>query len=150
MVWPTKVQKGKLGAGTKAIDEQREGLVCVGAGMKSLPPCPTSPNCVSTQAQDEGQAIAPFRYQKNRAEAKEVLKAIVRLLSRTTLVAEDEDYLHYEFTSLLLRFVDDVEFVFDEETKMVHFRSASRSGYSDLGVNRRRMEEIRTLIEGKM
>lgn len=118
--------------------------------MKSLPPCPTSPNCVSTQAQDEGHAIAPFRYQKNRAEAKEALKAMVRLLPRTELVAEDEGYLHYEFTSLLLRFIDDVEFVFDEEVKTIHFRSASRTGYGDLGVNRRRMEEIRTLIEGKL
>jgi len=118
--------------------------------MKSLPPCPASPNCVSTQAQDEGHAIAPFRYQKGRAEAKEALKAMVRLLPRTALVAEDEDYLHYEFTSLLLRFIDDVEFVFDEEAKTIHFRSASRTGYGDLGVNRRRMEEIRTLIEGKL
>ena len=118
--------------------------------MKSLPPCPASPNCVSTQAQDEGHAIAPFRYQKSRAEAKEALKAMVRLLPRTALVAEDEDYLHYEFTSLLLRFIDDVEFVFDEEAKTIHFRSASRTGYGDLGVNRRRMEEIRTLIEGKL
>lgn len=118
--------------------------------MKSLPPCPASPNCVSTQAQHEGHAIAPFRYQKSRAEAKEALKAMVRVLPRTVLVAEDEDYLHYEFTSLLLRFIDDVEFVFDEEAKTIHFRSASRTGYGDLGVNRRRMEEIRTLIEGKL
>jgi len=50
----------------------------------------------------------------------------------------------------LLRFIDDVEFVFDDATKMIQFRSASRTGYSDLGVNRRRMEEIRTLVEGKL
>ena len=47
-------------------------------------------------------------------------------------VEEDESYLHYEFTSLLLRFVDDVEFLFDDETKTIHFRSASRTGYGDL------------------
>lgn len=118
--------------------------------MKSLPPCPSSPNCVSTQAQDQGHAIAPFRYQKSLGVAKEALKAAVSLLPRTALVEEDESYLHYEITSLLLRFVDDVEFVFDEEAKTVHFRSASRTGYSDLGVNRRRMEEIRTLVDGKL
>lgn len=130
---------------------RRVWIDCAEDGMmKSLPPCPTSPNCVSTQALDERHAIAPFRYQKSRAEAKEALKAMVRLLPRTALVAEDVDYLHYEFTSLLLRFIDDVEFVFDEEGKTVHFRSASRTGYGDLGVNRRRMEEIRTLIEGKL
>ncbi len=117
--------------------------------MRHLSPCPSSPNCVSTQAQDESRAIAPLRYKKTRAEAKEALKAIIRTLPRTKLVEEDDTYLHYEFTSLLLRFVDDVEFLFDDEAKTIHFRSASRTGYGDLGVNRRRMEEIRTLIEGK-
>ena len=118
--------------------------------MRHLSPCPSSPNCVSTQAQDESHAIAPFRYQKTRTEAKEALKAIIPSLPRTKLVEEDDTYLHYEFTSLLLRFVDDVEFLFDDEAKTIHFRSASRTGYGDLGVNRRRMEEIRTLIEGKL
>lgn len=118
--------------------------------MRQLAPCPSSPNCVSTKAQDEGHAIAPFRYQKTRPEAKEAVKAIIRSLPRTKLVEEDETYLHYEFTSLLLRFVDDVEFLFDDETKTIHFRSASRTGYGDLGVNRRRMEDIRKLSEGKL
>ncbi|MCX5721642.1 MAG: DUF1499 domain-containing protein [Nitrospirae bacterium] len=118
--------------------------------FQRLRPCPASPNCVSTQAQDEGHAIAPFRYRKARADAKEALKAIVQSLPRTKLVEEDETYLHYEFTSLLLRFVDDVEFLFDDEAKTVHFRSASRTGYRDFGVNRQRMEAIRKLVEGKL
>jgi uncharacterized protein (DUF1499 family) len=66
------------------------------------------------------------------------------------LVEEDETYLHYESTSLLLRFVDDVEFLFDDETKTIHFRSASRTGYGDLGVNRTRMEQVRTLVGEKL
>lgn len=118
--------------------------------MKQLGPCPSSPNCVSTKAEDAGHAIAPFRYQKTRPEAKEALKAIVRSLPRTKLVEEDETYLHFEFTSLLLRFVDDVEFLLDDEAKTIHFRSASRTGHSDFGVNRRRMEDIRELSEGKL
>jgi len=79
-----------------------------------------------------------------------VLKTVIAGLPRTRLVEEDETYLHYEFTSLLLRFVDDVEFLFDDEAKAIHFRSASRTGYGDLGVNRRRMEDIRSRIEGKL
>lgn len=122
----------------------------VSMSRRSLSPCPSSPNCVSTLATDEGHAITPFRYTKPRAEAKEVLKAVVNSLSRTTLVEEDESYLRYEVTSLLLRFVDDVEFLFDDDTKTIHFRSASRMGYSDLGVNRRRMEEIRVLLGRKL
>lgn len=88
----------------------------------------------------------PFLYRKAPVEAKEALKDVLRSLPRATLVEEDESYLHYEFTSLLLRFVDDVEFLFDDGTKTIHFRSASRTGYGDLGVNRKRMEQIRALL----
>ncbi|MBX3236437.1 MAG: DUF1499 domain-containing protein [Nitrospiraceae bacterium] len=118
--------------------------------MRTLSPCPDKPNCVSTAAQEERHAIAPFRYRKSRAEAKEALKAAIAGLPRTKLVEEDDAYLHYEFTSLLLRFVDDVEFLFDEDGKTIQFRSASRVGYGDLGVNRRRMEDIRSLLDGKL
>jgi uncharacterized protein (DUF1499 family) len=83
-------------------------------------------------------------------DAKEALKQAVSSMTRAELVREEPTYLHYEFTSLLLRYVDDVEFLFDDETKTVHFRSASRTGYSDLGVNRRRMEAIRGLVAGKL
>ena len=117
-----------------------------------LTPCPSSPNCVSTlaPANDERHAIEPYRYRKSRAEAKEVLKATVASLPRTKLVKEEENYLHYEFTSRLLRFVDDVEFMLDDDSNTIHFRSASRVGYGDLGVNRNRMEEIRALVNTKL
>ena len=118
--------------------------------IRTLSPCPSSPNCVSTQAQDPGHAIASIRYRKSRAEAKEGLKEVLRSLTRARLVEEDESYLHYEFTSLLLRFVDDVEFLFDDEAKTIHFRSASRTGYGDLGVNRARMEQVRALVAEKL
>jgi uncharacterized protein (DUF1499 family) len=117
---------------------------------RTLGPCPASPNCVSTQARDEGHAIEPIRYRKSRAEAKEALKEAIRSMPRMKLVEEDESYLHYEATSLLLRFVDDVEFLFDDEVKTIHFRSASRTGYGDLGVNRKRMEQLRALVSEKL
>lgn len=117
---------------------------------RTLAPCPSSPNCVSTYAHDPGHAIAAYRYRKSKAEAKEALKAVLRSLPRTKLVEEDETYLHYEFTSLIMRFVDDVEFLFDDDSKTIHFRSASRTGYGDFGVNRKRMERLRSLIEGNL
>ena len=119
---------------------------------RTLPPCPDSPNCVSTLAprEDDRHAIAPYRYSKTTSDAKSVLKLIVGGLPRTQLVHEEDAYLHYEFTSLLLRFVDDVEFLLEDEIKTIHFRSASRVGYGDLGVNRRRMEEIRARLEGML
>jgi uncharacterized protein (DUF1499 family) len=118
--------------------------------MRQLAPCPSSPNCVSTLAPDKDHAIAPFRYPKSRAEAKEALKEVIHSLPRMQLVEEDETYLHYEATSLLLRFVDDVEFLFDDEAKTIHFRSASRNGYGDMGVNRKRMEQVRALVGAKL
>jgi uncharacterized protein (DUF1499 family) len=101
-------------------------------------------------AEDSRHRIAPYRYSGRRSDVKPVLKRVIAGLPRTKLVQEDDAYLHYEFTSLLLRFVDDVEFLFEDETKTIHFRSASRTGYGDFGVNRRRMEDIRSRIEGKL
>jgi uncharacterized protein (DUF1499 family) len=101
-------------------------------------------------AEDARHAIAPYRFRKSSPEAKEALKEAIATLPRAKLVEEEEAYLHYEFTSRLLRFVDDVEFVFDDESKTIHFRSASRIGYGDYGVNRDRMEEIRRLVETKL
>jgi uncharacterized protein (DUF1499 family) len=71
------------------------------------------------------------------------LKNIILHKKRTKIVTETSTYLHAEFTSALWRFVDDVEFSFDENAKRIHMRSASRLGKSDLGVNRKRVEAIR-------
>ena len=115
-----------------------------------LAACPDSPNCVCTLGTSEEHAIAPYRYQKTLDEAKAVLKQVFSERSRTRLVQEEAGYLHYEVRSFLFRFVDDVEILFDDASKTIHFRSASRVGYSDFGVNRRRMEEVRSLLEGKL
>ena len=63
-----------------------------------------------------------------------------------TFVVEEDTYWHVEFRSRVFRFVDDVEFLFDPADRQIHVRSASRVGYSDLGVNRRRIEKICTLF----
>lgn len=111
-------------------------------------PCPETPNCVAsyTPADDEVHAIAPLPLTGPPAEALAKLKRIVTSLARAKVVREEPGYLHAEFTSQLFRFVDDVEFFVDEGAGVVHFRSASRLGRGDSGVNRRRMEEIRALF----
>jgi uncharacterized protein (DUF1499 family) len=108
-----------------------------------LAPCPDTPNCVCTQAADEAHRIEPLAYDGSAEEAMVRLKAALSTLPRTRVVTETPDYLHAECTSLVFRFVDDVEFLLDRERKVIHFRSASRVGHSDLGVNRRRMEALR-------
>jgi uncharacterized protein (DUF1499 family) len=108
-----------------------------------LAPCPASPNCVSTQAADPGHHIDPIAFEGSAADAHARLKTILAAQPRCRVVTDDGTYLHAEFTSLLFRFVDDVEFLIDGPAHLIHFRSASRAGHSDLGVNRARMERIR-------
>ena len=110
-----------------------------------LAKCPDSPNCVNSQTTDEKHSIPPFTYEGSRQEAFDRLKQAVSGLKRTQIVEERADYLRIECTSALFRFVDDVEFYFPEEN-VIHVRSASRLGYSDLGVNRKRVEKIRQLF----
>ena len=111
-----------------------------------LASCPDSPNCVSSLATEAGHAIAPFALDRSVGAAKEELRQAIARLPRTRLITDQENYLHFEFRSLLFRFVDDVEFHMDETTKTIHVRSASRVGHSDFGVNRRRVEAIRELL----
>ncbi|MEX5214798.1 MAG: DUF1499 domain-containing protein [Nitrospiraceae bacterium] len=120
------------------------------ATLQRLAPCPSSPNCVSTLSTSDQHQIAPYRYRGTLAEAKRRLKEVVAAQRGSKIVEEDQTYLHAEFTSRIFRFVDDVEFVFEDETRTIHFRSASRIGYSDFGANRNRMEEIRRLLEGNL
>lgn len=115
-----------------------------------LAPCPDSPNCVSSQATDPRHAIAPFALDRSLGAAKEELRQAAAKLPRARLISESDNYLHFEFRSLLFRFVDDVEFHLDDATKTIHIRSASRVGHSDFGVNRRRIEAIRALLPEAM
>jgi uncharacterized protein (DUF1499 family) len=108
-----------------------------------LSPCPASPNCVSSQSPDKAHYVEPLRYQDSMAEARERLLGVIASFPRTRLATLLDNYIHCEFTSALFRFVNDVEFHFDDTAKTIHLRSASRTGYSDLGLNRRRIEHIR-------
>lgn len=120
------------------------------AALARLAPCPDSPNCVSTLSplSDSIHAIAPIAFSGLAAAAKARLLAIIEAMPRTTIIADEGAYLHVEFRSRIFRLVDDVEFVFDEAAQLIHFRSAARLGYGDLGVNRKRMAEIRTQFAG--
>ena len=109
-----------------------------------LSPCPDSPNCVSSQSTDKKHEIEPFRYEDTLAEARARLISVLHSMSRSKVVTVQENYIHAEFASRLFRFVDDVEFYFDDDHRTIHLRSASRTGYSDLGVNRERIRRIRT------
>jgi uncharacterized protein (DUF1499 family) len=114
-----------------------------------LADCPATPNCVSTFARDGAQHMAALCFAGTAAEALRRLQDILAAMPRARTVTATDRYLHVEFTSHVFRFVDDVEFLIDPENRQVHFRSASRVGRSDLGVNRRRMEAIRRQFEAE-
>ena len=113
-----------------------------------LAPCPKSPNCVSTQVSDKKHIIQPLIYSSTLKEAKLKILDIIKSLKRIKIIKETENYIHSEFRTRTFKFVDDVEFYFDDTEKIIHFRSASRVGWSDMGVNRKRMEKIRKLYAG--
>lgn len=115
----------------------------VGRGTDRLAPCPSTPNCVNTRAEDSTHAIEPLAYEGDDAQAMARLVAVVESMDRTEIIKKTDGYLYVEFTSAFWRFVDDVEFSFDTDANVIHFRSASRLGKSDFGVNRARMEEVR-------
>ncbi len=113
-----------------------------GAEGRELRPCPASPNCVSTTSTDSRHAIAPLQFAGSPEAAFARLKGMVRDAAKSTVIFEDDEYIHVEFRTLL-GFVDDVEFLLERSAGVIHMRSASRLGYWDMGVNRKRLEGIR-------
>ena len=119
----------------------------LGINNSELAPCPKTPNCVNSQAHDKKHFIEPIKFAGTQQEAHDRLLQIIQSEKRTKIVTDQKDYIRVEFTSALFRFVDDVEFYFPKEKAdetVIHTRSASRVGSSDFGVNRKRIERIRS------
>ncbi|MCP4129466.1 MAG: DUF1499 domain-containing protein [bacterium] len=119
----------------------------LGVKDEKLSACPDSPNCVSSQAPDKVHLIKALSYSGTQEEAHKKIIEIVKSMKRTVVITTEGNYIHAEFTSAVFRFVDDVEFFLNDSTKEIHVRSASRIGYSDMGVNRKRIEEIRNKLK---
>lgn len=107
-----------------------------------LSPCPDMPNCVCSHQEGEDCGMAAWEIAGSPKQVVATIKGMLAGEARVELQAEKPHYLHYTFRSRLWGFVDDVEFLVDERAMKVHFRSASRLGYADLGANRRRMERL--------
>ncbi len=114
----------------------------LGVTEMKLAPCPDTPNCVSSQTDQADKLLPPIPYTGSEESALNRITQILQQLPRTKIVEEKHNYVHAECRSFLFRFVDDVEFLIDDSEKLIHFRSAARVGYSDLGVNRKRMEGL--------
>ena len=108
----------------------------------ALGPCPASPNCVSSTAVKNKQLMPAMVFHAPLPIALQQLDSVVQSFSNATLVYQSDYYLQYTFRTKLGGFTDDVEFLFDTVDKKIHFRSASRKGWSDMGANKRRMNKI--------
>ena len=122
----------------------------LGVQNGALVACPDSPNCVNSFSTDAEHKIDPIRFTSAPEKAFSDLKQTIQAMPRTQIVTENENYLYAEFASKLMGFVDDVEFYLDKTAGVIHARSASRLGQSDLGVNRQRIETIRAALAGNV
>ncbi|MEL6130232.1 MAG: DUF1499 domain-containing protein [Cyanobacteria bacterium J06628_4] len=121
----------------------------IGIHGTQLSSCPPSPNCVSSAAanDDDEHYIAPLDYTAEPGAVRDKLVAILENQPRTNVIEQTDDYILVEFTSRLMGFVDDAEFYFLPDGHTVAMRSAARLGESDLGVNRRRLEQFRLALQ---
>jgi uncharacterized protein (DUF1499 family) len=109
--------------------------------------CPDTPNCVSSLAKNPKYRVEPLKLKNDPKTSWDMVKKTVELLPRTKIVSADNSDIHAECKSLIFRFVDDLTLHLIPSNGIVHIRSVSRIGYSDLGVNRRRVENLRKKLQ---
>lgn len=115
----------------------------LGTVQTSLQPCPSTPNCVSSlDSEEESHRIAPFSTENNKLRIADLV-ALIASNPSAKVIVDSENYLYAEYTSSLMGFVDDVEFLVNATKQQIDVRSASRVGRSDFGVNRERIESLR-------
>jgi uncharacterized protein (DUF1499 family) len=118
----------------------------LGVKNSRLAPCPSSPNCVSSDDSDGAHVIAPFQLAQAAGVAWRAVHAAVASLPRTKIVTASDGYLHAECSSAVFGFVDDLELHLRPAQNVIAARSAARLGHGDFGVNRKRLENLRSLL----
>jgi uncharacterized protein (DUF1499 family) len=121
----------------------------LGVNDGKLAPPKRSPNSVSSQADpaDEEHYTAPIPFKGDAAAAMAAVRKAVEGMQDATVIRQEGNYFYAEYRTKLMRFVDDVEFYFDEKAGLIHVRSTSRLGRRDFGVNRARVEALRARIK---
>jgi uncharacterized protein (DUF1499 family) len=120
-----------------------------GLGLEDgrLLPCPGKANCVSSTAKGRAHGIPPIAFSGKPAEAMDHARETIGSMKGGRVVSVDGNYLRAEFSSTLFRFVDDLELLWDPSLRQFDVRSGSRVGHSDLGANRRRVDELRRRLD---
>lgn len=117
----------------------------LGVADGRLKPLGNKPNDISTQTDKAGKKVDPLPFKESAEATRQALKAAISSHGGGRIEEETDDYLRVVFTTPVFRFNDDAEFWLDTENEVVHFRSAARAGYSDLGNNRKRYRKLREL-----
>ena len=115
-----------------------------------LRPCPNTRNCVNSQDGSGYTVMESIPYSGDVDDARSRMVNVINEMDRAVIVKQTHDYIHAEYRSLMWNFVDDVELYFDDADHVIHFRSASRFGRGDMGVNRDRMNDLRERFTGKV
>ena len=143
---------GAIGAGQLGLF-QSSAPTDIGVRDGRLKPPSSTDNSVTSQAalypdhpQRSYSTIAPLALRGDGPATLAKLKTIVEAMPGARVVSSQPDYLYAQYTTQLMKYVDDVEFWFDPAAQVVQVRSASRVGKSDLGVNRKRVEAVRAAL----
>ena len=121
----------------------------LGVHNGQLAPVPSSPNGVSSQTAVMDKKVEPLPFRGSLQDSKNQIVKVISGYSGAVILKNESRYIYGIFTTPTMKFKDDVEFYFDEQEKVIHFRSASRVGYSDMGMNLKRYEEIKNRYEGQ-
>lgn len=124
----------------------------VGVTRGQFLPCPETPNCVSSQApvSDTVHYEAPLPYSIGSKAVIPLVANLVKEGPRSDIITQTDRYIHATYKSAIFRFVDDVEFLVDPKTKVLHMRSLARMGTGDLGVNRRRIRDVKQRLSPQL
>jgi len=117
----------------------------LGVKHGKLAPLSNKPNCVSTQTTIGEKKVIPLPFKENLVKSREEILNIIKSFPNTSIIEMKDDYIYVLFTSSTMKYNDDVEFYFDINDKVIHFRSAARVGYSDMGTNRKRYNNIKNM-----
>jgi len=129
-------------AGGSIYLQNQKAKIDLGLDNGKLKEIPQKPNCVSTQTQQEDKKIKPMAFKASLEETKAALKKAFEAYGNIDIKKEESTYLYAVATTGTMKFHDDIEVYFDESNKVIQYRSASRAGYSDMGLNKERYQAI--------
>jgi uncharacterized protein (DUF1499 family) len=124
---------------------QNSQVPTLGVTNGQFQPISKKPNNVSSQTDVPEKHVAPLPTKASKEATMKALVEATKQYGPVEVIEQTEDYLYVVFTTALMKYHDDVEFYIDDEHKEVHFRSASRAGYSDMGLNRERYNKLAEL-----